>query len=45
MTKTKPNKEKVQENIDTAIYKIPEPPQLEIGDHLLNFLSKDAEKF
>ena len=43
MTKTNPNKEKVLENIDMAIYKIPVQPQLEIGDPLLNFLSTDTE--
>ena len=44
MTKTNPNKEKVLENIDMAIYKIPVQPQLETGDPLLNFLSTDTER-
>ena len=43
-TKTKPEKEQVLENVDTGIYEIPNPPKLEIGDPLLNFLSADAEK-
>ena len=42
-TKTKPEKEQVLEDIDTAIYEIPEPPKLEIVEPLLNFLSTDAE--
>ena len=43
MTRTKPEPEKVIENIDTAIYEIPDPPKIEIGDPLWNVLSKDAE--
>ena len=43
-TKIKPEKEQVLEDIGTAIYEIPEPPKLEIGDPLLNFLWTDAEK-
>ena len=43
-TKTKPEKEQVLEDIDTAIYEIPEPAKLKIGDPLLNFLSAYAEK-
>ena len=44
MTKTKSKEEQVLEDIDTAIYETPEPPELEIGDSLLNFLSTYAEK-
>ena len=44
MTRTKPESEKVIENIDTAIYEIPDPPKIEIGDPLLNVLSTDAEE-
>ena len=36
MAKTKP-KEQVLEDNDLAIYEIPELPELEIGDPLLNF--------
>ena len=43
--KTKPEKEQVIKDTDTAIYDISQPPQLEIGAPLLNFLSIDAEKF
>ena len=43
MTKAKPEKEQILEDIDTAIYEVPEPPKIEIGDPLLNFLSTDAE--
>ena len=32
------------EDIDTAVYEIPEPTKLEIGDPLLDYLSRDAEK-
>ena len=42
-TKTKPEKEQVLEDIDTAIYEISELPKLEIVEPLLNFLSADAE--
>ena len=46
MTKTeaKPKQELVLEDIYSAIYEIPEPPKIEIGDPLLNVLSTDAEK-
>ena len=40
ITKTKPDKEQILEDIDITIYEVPEPPKTEIGDH---FLSKDAE--
>ena len=43
MTKTKPEKEQILEAIDTAIYEVSEPHKIEIGDPLLNFLSRDAE--
>ena len=43
MTKTKPEKEQILEDIDTAIYEVPVPPKIEIGDPLLSFLSTDAE--
>ena len=43
LTKTKAKPEKVIEIIDTAIYKIPDPFKIEIGDPLLNVLSTDAE--
>ena len=43
MTKAKPEKEQILEDIDTAIYEVPEPPKIEIGGPLLNFLSTDAE--
>ena len=43
MAKTKP-KEQVLEDNDMAIYEIPELPELEIGDPLLNFQSTDIEK-
>ena len=43
MTKTKPEKEQILEDIDTGIYEIPEAPKIEIGHSLLNFLSTDAE--
>ena len=42
-TRTKPKPEKVIKNIDTAIYEIPDPPKIEIGDPLLNVLSTDTE--
>ena len=42
-TKTKPEKEQVLEDIDTAIYEISEPSKLEIVEPLLNFLSADTE--
>ena len=44
-TKTKPEKEQVLKDTDTAIYEIPKPPELEIGDPLLISLSTDSEKF
>ena len=44
MTKTKPKEEQLLKNNDTEIYEIPEPPELEIDDPLLDFLSTDAEK-
>ena len=43
LTRTKPEPEKVIENINMAIYKIPDPPKIEIRDPLLNILSTDAE--
>ena len=48
MTMTKPPKEKVKEEkvidkIDTAIYELPDPPKIEIGDPLLNVLTTEAE--
>ena len=43
MTRTKPEPEKVIENINMAIYEIPDPPKIEIRDPLLNILSTDAE--
>ena len=43
MTKTKPEKEQMLEDIDTAIYEVSEPPKIETGKPLLNFLSTNAE--
>ena len=43
MGRTKLKPERVIENIDTAIYKIRDPPKIEIRDLLLNALSTDAE--
>ena len=43
MTKTKSKKEQILQSIDTAIYEVSEPPKIDIGDPLLNFLSTDAE--
>ena len=43
-TETKPKQKQVSEDSDMAIYEIPEPPKIEIGDPLLNVLSTDAEK-
>ena len=43
LTRTKPEPEKVIENIDTEIYKLLDPLKIEIGDSLLNILSTDAE--
>ena len=48
MTMTKPTKEKIQEekvidDIDTAIYEIPDPPEIEIGDLILNVLTTEAK--
>ena len=35
MTKTKPEKEQILEDIDTAIYEVPEPLKIEIADTLV----------
>lgn len=43
MTKTKPETERTIEDIDAAIYEIPDLPKIEIGDPLLNFSSTEAE--
>ena len=43
MTKTKPEKDQILEDIDTAIYEVPELPKTEIGGSLLHFLSTGAE--
>ena len=43
-TKAKHEKEQVLEDTDTAIYEIPNPPKLEIGDPLFTFLSADTEE-
>ena len=48
MTMTRPPKEKMIEqkltdDIDTAIYELPDPPKIEIGDPLLNVLTAEAE--
>ena len=43
MTKTKSEKEQILEDIDSAIYEVPEPPKIEIGDPLLTVLSTDVE--
>ena len=46
MIKTKQPKiepEKIIEDIDTSIYDIPEPSNIELGDPFLNVLSTDAE--
>ena len=43
MTKTKPEKEQILEDINTAICEVPEPPKIEIGDPLLNLQPTDAE--
>ena len=43
MTKTKPEKEQILENIDTAIYEVPESPKIETGDPFLNFLYIETE--
>ena len=48
MTMTKPTKEKIQEekvidDIDTAIYEIPDPIEIEIGDLILNVLTTEAK--
>ena len=43
ITKTKPKKEQIVEDIDKAIYEVPEPPKIERGHPFLNFLSTDAE--
>ena len=42
-TKTKPKQEQLIEDIDSAIYEIPDPPKIEIGDPLMNVLSTDTE--
>ena len=44
MTKTKPEKKQILEDIDTTIYEAPEPPKIEIGYPLLDFLSTDAKR-
>ena len=41
--KNKTWKEQILEDINTAIYEVPEPHKIEIGEPLLNFLSTDAE--
>ena len=38
ITETTPEKEKTLEDIDIAMYELPELPKIEIGDPLLNFL-------
>ena len=38
-----PPKEKIIDEIDTAIYKICDPPKIELGDSLLNVLTTKAE--
>ena len=43
MTATKVPKEKIIDKIDTAIYKLPNSPKIELGDTLLNALSTEAE--
>ena len=43
ITKTKPEKEQILEDIGTAIYEVPVPPKIEIVHPFLNFLSTDAE--
>ena len=43
MTIPKPEKEQILEGVDTVIYEVPEPPKIEIRDHLLKFMSTDAE--
>ena len=43
MTKTKPEKEQILEDIDTAIYEVPESPKIETGDPFLNFLYIETE--
>ena len=43
MTATKPPKEKINDQIDRAIYELPDPPKIELGDPLLNILSTEAE--
>lgn len=43
MTATKPPKEKINDQIDRAIYELPDPPKIELGDALLNILSTEAE--
>ena len=43
MTATKPLKEKINDQIDRAIYELPDPPKIELGDPLLNILSIEAE--
>lgn len=45
LIKTNPKPEKVIWNIYKAIYEIPDPPKIEIGDLLLPVLSTDAEDF
>ena len=43
MTATKPPKEKINDQIDRAIYELPDLPKIELGDPLLNILSTEAE--
>ena len=43
LTRTKPEPEKVIENIDMTIYEIPDPPKIEVGYPQLNILSTDVE--
>ena len=43
MTATKPPKEKINDQIDRAIYELPDPPKIQLGDPLLNILSTEAE--
>ena len=43
MAATKPPKEKINDQIDRAIYELPDPPKIDLGDPLLNILSTEAE--
>ena len=40
----KPPKEKIIDEIDTAIYQIPELPKLELDDSLFNTLGTEADR-